>query len=278
MRARVALLAIGLVAATGPASADDHPRAAIAERLAADPDARDLATALYDLTGTVVTTVSPRTIDGGFRGRIRLVPALPIRADRKHLSWSLGAFRDIEATFDGLQVPAAPATYRFRDLELAFFRSVGRTTPSAYAIDWTVAYNVAGSLFKDEASVRETLVHEIFHLNDFAHGDWSRRVLAADVAAILKRCGQRTACLEPYAPGKTMVRGGTWYAFQRGNGETVREYAAELAVRWYEEQRAALRGERFPGKAFKCGPPENARAWTAMVGEFFGVDRVPACA
>jgi hypothetical protein len=30
--------------------------------------------------------------------------------------------------------------------------------------------------------------------------------------------------------------------------------------------------------AFKCGPPENARAWQALVAEFFaGRDLVPAC-
>jgi hypothetical protein len=31
-------------------------------------------------------------------------------------------------------------------------------------------------------------------------------------------------------------------------------------------------------RAFKCGPPENARAWQAVVSEFFdGRDLVPPC-
>ena len=40
-----------------------------------------------------------------------------------------------------------------------------------------------------------------------------------------------------------------------------------------------LRRERLPGgAAFKCGPPENARAWRLLVDEFFGgLDRTPAC-
>jgi hypothetical protein len=31
-------------------------------------------------------------------------------------------------------------------------------------------------------------------------------------------------------------------------------------------------------RPFKCGPAENAKAWAALVEEFFGgVDLVPAC-
>ncbi len=56
------------------------------------------------------------------------------------------------------------------------------------------------------------------------------------------------------------------------------EYGADLARRYYVEHRALLKKERS-GKAFKCGPPENAKAWRLLVDEFFGgVDLVPACA
>jgi hypothetical protein len=161
---------------------------------------------------------------------------------------------------------------------------VGRTTPSAYAEGWSVSYNVSGSLLVSADAVRETLFHEIFHLNDFAHGDWSGSQLRSIFDAIVSRCGTRVACLRPYAPGDTMVRGGTYYAFQPDNGEAVHEYAAELALRWYQEQRAVLRHEarlpaRLPARpAFKCGPEENRRAWEAMVAEFFGgADATPAC-
>jgi hypothetical protein len=74
------------------------------------------------------------------------------------------------------------------------------------------------------------------------------------------------------------VRGGTYYAFQPGN-DIVLEYAAELATRVFDEQRALLGlGPRVAGRPFKCGPPENARTWKAMIDRFFGgMDRVPAC-
>ncbi len=144
-----------------------------------------------------------------------------------------------------------------------------------------MSYNVAGSLHGSADAVRETLFHEIFHLNDAAHGDWSKRVLQPVFDAVVARCGTRVACLRPYAPGDTMVRGGTYYAFQPDNGESVHEYAAELALRWYREQRALGRG-LGPGRPrvtpFKCGPEENGRAWAAMVDEFFGgADAVPRC-
>jgi len=86
-----------------------------------------------------------------------------------------------------------------------------------------------------------------------------------------------TPCLAPYAPNHTTVRGGTYYAFQPGNG--VWEYAAELAVRYYREHRVILgmqkTGDRKP---FKCGPEPNPTTWKLLADEFFGgVDLVPAC-
>jgi hypothetical protein len=105
--------------------------------------------------------------------------------------------------------------------------------------------------------------------------------LRADYAAILERCGAKRAmkCLAPYAPNDTTVRGGTYYAFQSNNGDTVHEYAAELAVRYFKEQSEMLRAGKLSRAAFKCGPPENARAWQSLVSEFFdGRDLVPACA
>lgn len=169
--------------------------------------------------------------------------------------------------------------YRWRALALRFFRSVGRVTPSAYASDWHVSYNVSGSLLGSEAGVRDTLFHEIFHLNDAAHQDWSARALRATFDFIVKKCTTANmACLAPYAPGETVVRGGTYYAFQPDNGDAVREYAAELALRWYTEHRAVQHGEKLPRTPFKCGPPENARAWALMVAEFWGgIDQIPAC-
>jgi hypothetical protein len=125
--------------------------------------------------------------------------------------------------------------------------------------------------------VRETLFHEIFHLNDGARS-FSRRALGAIYDGIVARCGARTPCLTPYAPTTTMVRGGTYYAFQPDNGDGVHEYAAEIALRYYQDTRATLRGEPPARRPFRCGPPENARAWALIVSEFFGgVDLLPAC-
>ncbi len=77
----------------------------------------------------------------------------------------------------------------------------------------------------------------------------------------------RGACLRPYAPHKTKVRGKTYHAFHPESG--VGEYAAELAVRYYREHRAVL-AKRPPRRPFKCRRPENARAWKRLATEFFG--------
>ncbi|MBC7975211.1 MAG: hypothetical protein H7138_09515 [Myxococcales bacterium] len=109
-------------------------------------------------------------------------------------------------------------------------------------------------------------------------GDWSGTQLRADYDAITQRCGTEIGCLTPYAPNNTRVRGGTYYAFQRKNGDAVHEYAAELAVRYWKEQREMRAAGKLSRPAFKCGPPENRRAWHALVAEFFaGRDLVPDC-
>jgi hypothetical protein len=75
-----------------------------------------------------------------------------------------------------------------------------------------------------------------------------------------------------------MVRGGTYYAFQPNNGNGVHEYAAELAVRYFVEQGEIVARGKLARRAFKCGPAANARAWKALVDEFFGGrDLVPDC-
>jgi hypothetical protein len=57
----------------------------------------------------------------------------------------------------------------------------------------------------------------------------------------------------------------------------VREYAADLALRYFREQREVRQGGKVKAP-FKCAAPENARAWAKLVERFFGgVDDVPAC-
>jgi hypothetical protein len=274
-----AWLAVWLPLSPGGALAQlapDRPeREEIAERFASDAEAQATALRLFDEEGAIADVLPARLLDGGYRGRISLVPALPVGADRKHLAWVAGALRDYDELFAAVGRRGSPR-YRRHGLTVRFFRSVGDTTPNAFADGWTISYNVNGSIDTTAEAARETLFHEIFHLNDADHGDWSPQHLTAIHDAIERRCGTRTACLAPYAPTSTIVRRGTYYAFQPGND--VHEYAAEVALRWYREQRAILRGDRPVRPAFKCGPEENRRAWEAIGAEFFGgVDFVPAC-
>src|SRR5574338_751744 len=281
MRGLVVLCLLVRLAAAGtkappPAPA---PRTKVPSHLAAykaDPKAAAIARSLYEDFGAVATVGDEEEMDGGYRGTIHLVPELPINRYRKHLEWVAAALADFDAFFATFD--KAPH-YRWKQLTLEFVRSVKKRTPSAYARGWTITHNVVGSLLTTARGVRETYFHELFHLNDFAHHDWSAKTLAKDYAAIIKKCGIAVKCLAPYAPNTTKVRAtGTYYAFQPNNGNSVHEYAAELAVRYYREQNEMRTHGKLSRPAFKCGPPENARAWQALVDEFFaGHDLVPAC-
>lgn len=246
---------------------------------AADPKARALALALFRSRGDVAGVGPEEIMDGGYRGKIRLVPELPTGKYRVHLQRVVDAMASIDAFFARLfeKQPAPP--YRTSGLQLRFVRSVGKRTPSAYAMGWTVEYNVEGSLLTTSKGVLETLFHELFHTNDGAHRDWSGKTLRATYDAILAKCRPLTnPCLAPYAPNNTKVRGGLYYAFQQNNGDPVHEYAAELAVRYWREQSEMLANGKLSGRPFKCGTPENARAWKALIDEFFlGRDLTPSC-
>jgi len=259
---------------------DDHARVRCLITLCFDGHAAEqsIALSMFDARGDVVGLEETQDMEGGFRGLIHLVPELPVGRYAKHLGWVRDSQADIAGFLDAIRDRATSGVrYRNEALAFRFMRSVGRTTPSAYAMDWEIAYNVSGSLHSSGPAVTETLFHELFHLNDGGHHNWSRRVLGPIADAIVAKCGAKTPCLAPYAPGKTMVRGGTFYAFQSNNGDIAHEYSAELATRYFIEQRARLAGEPVSAP-FKCGPKENREAWDALVGEFFGgVDLVPAC-
>ncbi len=248
----------------------------LAARYAQDPAAAKVARALWENSGDVAGVLPEEDFEGGYRGVIHLVPQLAVGPERHHLEWVAQALADYDAFFAGLEATAGRAPhYRWQGLGLRFFRSVGKRTPAAFAQGWTVSYNVHGTLNGSARAVRDLLFHELFHLNDADHGDWTSRALAWPHATIRARCGARTACLEPYAPDPLIVYGGTYYSFQPGNDE--REYGADLALRYWREQREVLAGHVVK-RPFKCGPPENGRAWRALVDEFFaGVDRVPPC-
>jgi len=276
----VALDAAQAILAPGRTSACTDVGCLIDAAYSGDKKSRELAHALFDATGDVAGVGPAELMEGGYRGTIKLVPQLPTGGYRKHLVWVDAAMRSIDAWFTALyrEQTSAPS-YRWRGLAFRFVRSINKRTPSAYATSWTITYNVEGSLLTSATGVEETLFHELFHLNDEAHRDWSASTLQTDYDAIVRRCGTKVKCLAPFAPNTTMVRAsGTYYAFQPNNGNGVHEYAAELAVRYWKEQREMLATGKLAKKAFKCGPAENARAWTAFVDEFFGGrDLVPAC-
>ena len=246
-------------------------------RFAADPAAAALAKRLYANAGHVMTALpAAEDFEGGYRGVIRLEPQLPVGPERRHLQFVAAALDTYDALFAGVEKTAGAAPrYRWQRLTFQFFKSVKRRTPAAFAQGWTVSYNVNGTLNGSEAQVTSLLFHEIFHLNDADHDQWSTRKLAWTHQVIKTKCGSRTECLAPYAPDPLIVRGGTYYSFHADNGPG--EYGADLALRWFREQRDVLAGKPVK-RPFKCGPPENARVWAALVEEFFaGVDHVPPC-
>jgi hypothetical protein len=217
-------------------------------------------------------------------GAIHIVPELPVGRYLTHLQWLVDANLAIDDFMRALTARAGrPLAFRTKPLLVRFFRSVGRATPAAMASGWVLWYNVVGGINTSAVRVRETVFHEIFHFNDKDHGEWSTKTLTGVYQAILDRCSRpgarvpSTACLARYAPGSTIVRQGTYYEFQPGND--VKEYAAELAARYYTETQGALAGRPLSSAAaFKCLAPENAVAWSALAREFFGgVDVVPPC-
>jgi hypothetical protein len=270
---RARALIAGDIEGCDEGSNDEQIRCLMRRRLAEDPQAVKLALDLFEKTGHVVGVLPEEDFEGGYRGVIHLVPQLPVGPERRHLEFAAGALSDIDAFLvDTEQLAGGAVPYRWRALELRFFRSIKKRTPAAFAIDWTVSYNVNGTLNGSLPVVRGLLFHEIFHLND---DDWSMRELSADYDAIVKKCGTGIECLTRYVPEPLIVKGGTYYSFMPGNG--VREYAADLALRYFKEQREVMQG-RVVKKPFKCGAPENARAWAKLKDRYFGgVDRLPSC-
>lgn len=276
-----------------PGVACNDAQGCLREAFAEDRGSLQLALKLLERYDSLTGVEPAQTMEGGFRGAIQLVPTLPVGADRKYLLWidtALSDFAGWKTRLSGSSIAdqgptQTPLSYRSDQILFRFMRSVGRTTPSAWATTdpvWSIAINVRGSLLKNEDAFRETLFHELFHLHDQTHNDWSSRTLTKLHIEIQSECGvtgpatneQKNACLATFAPGTTKVRGGVYYAFQPNNGVNVREYAAELALRFYLEHRKLQRGESTPAP-FKCAHTRNQHAWSLLSHEFFGgIDRV----
>lgn len=247
------------------------------ERLASDEPAVSLALRLYDELGIVVGVDTEKVMeDDSYRGPIHVVPALPIGEARVHMRFVLDALHRLDRVLDELARRAQRSMAFVRAPKaLRFFRTVNGRTPSAYATEGEIAYNLDGELWTDTASVEDTLVHELFHLGDEAD-HWSESVLTSVFDRIRGACGTDASCLEPYAPFDTRVDGDMYYAFHPKSD--VREYGGELAIRFVREQRQWLDAGRA-STPFKCVRPENAVVWNAFAERFFGsVDLVPPCA
>lgn len=264
-------------------NAADEPslaRCVVDVRFGSDGRAHELLGRLYREHGILPGIEARRVIDDGdYRGRVDLEPASSFDANRQHVEWLLDAFVTLDTTLGELgRHAAAPIRFARKPAVVRFFETTSTTTPSAFVVESAIGFNLRGELWSSPESVFETLVHELFHLSDAEHGNWSEKALRAQHDAIRARCEGDLACFDRYAPHETKVDGGFYYAFHPTSD--VREYAAELAIRFVREQRAWLLRPEAPPDAppFKCLAPENEAGWTELGREFFaGIDLTPPC-
>lgn len=255
----------------------DAARCALEQAYAADPDAATVANELLSTTGAIAGVETETTIDASYLGKLPVSPVIPAGPYRHHLVWVRDALTTIEATFAELS-PRAPEAvlFRTRPNGFRFYRTREKSYPSAYAEKGIVGYNVEGPLHDSPETVLRTLFHEIFHLNDEGHGRWSGSVLTSPYEAIIEACDDDHECLKPFAADDTVVPNGTYYAFDSRTRD-VREYAAEVALRYFIEHRTILAGEKLDS-VFKCAAKENETVWRLIVHEFFGgLDLTPPC-
>jgi hypothetical protein len=250
-------------------AAREHAECLIAFRFADDAEALDLARTLYAKTGAlpgVDTTPSLGTYDGE---RVPMRPALPVGDDRQHLAWILASFERYEEIFAALAARApAPIDFQLRPDAFGFFRTDVPSYPSAWGQAGVVGYNLVGPLHTSGRDVLETLFHELFHLNDERRGGWSAAVLGDIFDAIVERCRDNHECLGDFAPHDTLVPDGTYYPFDARTRD-VREYGAELALRYFREHEAILDGAPLE-PPFKCRSDDNRIAWERLARDFFG--------
>jgi hypothetical protein len=248
----------------------------ISLRYADENESKKLALALYEETGSLAGLLPEETNVDGKGKKVRLKPARPIGRNKEHLVWILDATREYTRFFQELnRRQKKPIVMTDRPLDFRFFYTEEGGTPSAFAVGRNIGYNLNGTLNVHDEAVRDTLFHEIFHLNDVWQDKFSSRVLAPIESRILAFCKGNLKCLTPYAPTDTTMNGQP-YAFT--DGGNAKEYAAELALRYFREQRLMIDGKPLPIPAFKCGPPENGEAMALVVDAFFGgVDLVPGC-
>src|SRR5205814_258748 len=76
-----------------------------------DPKAKAVATDLFDNLGHVTTVGADEIMDGGYRGKIHLVPELPVGKYRQQLQWAAAALVAIDTFFSDVKAPK----YRWRN-------------------------------------------------------------------------------------------------------------------------------------------------------------------
>jgi hypothetical protein len=255
-----------------------HVECLVDLRFASDPDARELARRLFARTGIVPGIEEKGAIDGYHGAAVELLPALPLGDDRRHLAWLTASFDAYDAFLAAIAARAPrPVTFFARASALRFYRTEPSSFPSAYVLAGTIGYNLEGPLHTNADDVRETLFHELFHVNDEARGAWSQAALGPVYDTILARCGDDHECFTPFAPHDTVVADGTFYAFDERTRD-VREYGAELALRYYREHEAILGSKDPVAPPFKCLAEENRIAWERLRDDFFGgVDLSAEC-
>lgn len=258
-------------------SAEEHADCLLRLRFDADPEALRLARSLR--RADVLVGVAGRSTIEGYKGQqVELVPALPLGDERHHLAWLRASLASFDGFVDAIAARAQkPVTFTTHPKAFLFFRTRQPSYPSAFFENDAIAYNLDGPLHGSAKSVRETLFHELFHLNDHRPTLWSIGTLSATFEAIVEKCEGDHACFARYSPFDTVVPDGTYYPFDRRTRD-VREYGAELALRYFLEHEVILAGgpPRLP--PFKCLAEENRAVWEALADSFFGgVDLSPPC-
>jgi len=286
-----------LAACESFASPSTRARCLIDFRFSADHEARLLARALYEHSH-VLPAISPRVEIEGYRGtRVAILPATPIDKQRHHLRWLRRSLDSFESFISEVSARAPrKVTFDVRPEVIVFFRTAGSSYPSAFVDGRAISYNLDGPLHRRWRDMHETLFHELFHVNDGQRDNWSEQQLVGVFDAILDRCSASSAkgvgserCFRPFAPypfsaskartdpGAAATAHDALYAFDERTRE-VREYAAEVALRYFLEHERIFNHEEPIRPPFKCLNALNARAWTLMADEFFGgLDLAPRC-
>ena len=159
-------------------------------------------------SGSVAGVGPDEIMDGGYRGKIHLVPQLPTGEYRKHLEWvARRARRSIDEFFAKLY-DKQPAPELSLARAPAAVRALGRQAHAERVRD-RLARRVQrrGLAAHDRDGVRETSSTSCSTPTTARTATGRRKTLQKDYDAIVAKCPARTIkCLAPYAPNDTEGR------------------------------------------------------------------------